>query len=383
MTTLSPRLAHLLIHEDRSTGKLVLPNGTKVRDTREGRTDRSPLISPSTSPTPTPFNPSPLEKTSALPPMLPAPRSREDRRPSQSIFSLLNDARPVSPNTLPPGPRTAPILRKSPSFSPPSQHRPPPSSQGYMYHPPPTAPAYPSSFDNRGQYLREQQQYQHRASTSALLTPSRPDMFRRHSGHPYDQPSSSRFSTSYIPENRQLEDVDMEPMGVGRAPISRTTKACNACRSRKVRCDAGGASNGEPSTCGRCRESGVACVYSGPQKKRGPCPGQVVQTQIIRPILTNLVPSVKSMAIVLEDLPTGPPSLPSLRPISPLLPAKMITANGQPDHHMAFLRRTNLRCQKRPRPCSRRIRYRFSPGPVCSPQWRSSNRKSSSRRITR
>ncbi|KAJ9119132.1 hypothetical protein QFC22_003623 [Naganishia vaughanmartiniae] len=64
--------------------------------------------------------------------------------------------------------------------------------------------------------------------------------------------------------------------GSSRAPISRATKACNACRSRKVRCDAGGPKSsaaGEELACTRCKDSNVACVYTGSQRKRGPAPG--------------------------------------------------------------------------------------------------------------
>ena len=64
--------------------------------------------------------------------------------------------------------------------------------------------------------------------------------------------------------------------GSSRAPISRATKACNACRSRKVRCDAGGPKSsaaGEELPCTRCKDSGIQCVYTGSQRKRGPAPG--------------------------------------------------------------------------------------------------------------
>ncbi|KAI5451583.1 hypothetical protein NCC49_001568 [Naganishia albida] len=64
--------------------------------------------------------------------------------------------------------------------------------------------------------------------------------------------------------------------GSSRAPISRATKACNACRSRKVRCDAGGPESsaaGKELPCTRCNDSGIQCVYTGSQRKRGPAPG--------------------------------------------------------------------------------------------------------------
>jgi hypothetical protein len=62
-----------------------------------------------------------------------------------------------------------------------------------------------------------------------------------------------------------------------RAPISRVTKACNACRSRKVRCDAGGLvavplESGER-PCSRCKAAEIMCVYPAHHRKRGPKPG--------------------------------------------------------------------------------------------------------------
>jgi hypothetical protein len=80
---------------------------------------------------------------------------------------------------------------------------------------------------------------------------------------------------AHPPERVHYPEPPSTSYGSSRAPISRTTKACNACRSRKVRCDAGGMNNGETATCSRCKESGVSCVYTGQQRKRGPCPGWV------------------------------------------------------------------------------------------------------------
>jgi hypothetical protein len=99
---------------------------------------------------------------------------------------------------------------------------------------------------------------------SAHPAETRPELSRRHST-PYEvNPLTNRIV---------YREYDFSPIG-SRAPISRTTKACNACRARKVRCDAGGGAAGaEPATCSRCKEAGVDCVYSGVQKKRGPCPG--------------------------------------------------------------------------------------------------------------
>jgi hypothetical protein len=128
---------------------------------------------------------------------------------------------------------------------------PPPSRQSYD-HRPPTAP-HPDLY-------------------------GRPDMGRRHTYHPavYEYPVYEMgVPVGYHPA---FIGVPFDG-GMGtRAPISRTTKACDACRSRKVRCDAGGMP-GSTGTCSRCRESGRLCVYTATQKKRGPTPGRPARSQ--------------------------------------------------------------------------------------------------------
>jgi hypothetical protein len=239
-TSLSPRLRHLLIQEDRRTGKLILPDRS-----RQAAGSVSPPQSPEfTSPT----MDRPSTTSSAT---LPPPRIVDDLRPSQSIFSLLND---LSVASL----RSPPSTSHSGSISPHTVAR----------RPSPTLPPQPITPQSaplpgvRPPFFAEERQ-----STTQGPIPPRPDLFRRHSSHPYEYYPASQPHVAY-------RHVGYAPLGMGsRAPISRTTKACNACRARKVRCDAGGNSGGEPSTCSRCRESGVTCVYSGAQKKRGPCPG--------------------------------------------------------------------------------------------------------------
>ncbi|ORY26585.1 hypothetical protein BCR39DRAFT_506624 [Naematelia encephala] len=276
-TTLSPRLRHLLIKEDGRTGRLIHPEGYTPR---ESITELTPPLSPASYG----FTPSPLEKPLRLPtppthaPLLPLPRLQHDRRPSTSIFTLLNDLHVDAPST---------------SFSSTSRSR----QIGYGRYSPPVAPLSashiqpPSGLDP------------HRRSSTA----PRPDLFRRHSSHPYEYGvTTPRPATSYQPS-------DFAPVVGSRAPISRTTKACNACRSRKVRCDAGGSASGEPSTCSRCRESGGTCVYSGVQKKRGPCLGTTRPVQIpARPRR----PSGRSSISSRDDVITPPDEYPSQTPSS-------------------------------------------------------------------
>ena len=250
-STLSPRLAHLLIQEDSTTGRLIMPDGTDARD---------PLaLSPPLTPGSTfAFEPSPITKSITLPPLesslvstlrLPPPTGRSDRKPS--LISLLSNSPPDSSSSnrtlsaipsgsalVPPSPPLTAFPRQPPLSWP--SHRPAPLAT----RPLPTAPAS-GSF------------------------PNRPDVFRRHSVMSYEADSSHPYPQVSPSKGYLLME---ESMG-SRAPISRATKACNACRTRKVRCDAGGLPGGQPGTCSRCRESGVDCVYSVVQKKRGPCPG--------------------------------------------------------------------------------------------------------------
>ncbi|ORX41073.1 hypothetical protein BD324DRAFT_36571 [Kockovaella imperatae] len=293
-STLSPRLSHLLIQEDSMTGRLLMPDGTDAREPMGGL---SPPLTPSTSTFA--FEASPLHKSARLPsPLepnalfnslrLPPPTALPYRRSQQSasLLSILStsppdsadssfsfvrpasagqrlappsshSSRPMSSRAVPPSPPPTVFVARSasmrPSWSGPGQFG--PSSFGSGLRPLTSAPLS-SSFPNRPQgFVR-------RESVMSDIPPPTP--YSRPNTSPYPMPSGAqRFHAGHGVE---------EGMG-SRAPISRTTKACNACRTRKVRCDAGGLPGGQPGTCSRCRESGVDCVYSVIQKKRGPCPG--------------------------------------------------------------------------------------------------------------
>jgi hypothetical protein len=141
---------------------------------------------------------------------------------------------------------------------------PPPMAHGRGYFSPPPPSSSRPSYDYRSP---PQHPY------------GRPDMGRRHSYHPfYDYPV---YEMGVPLPYHHPAYMAMGPFdgGMGaRGPISRTTKACDACRSRKVRCDAGGMP-GATGTCSRCRESGRVCVYTATQKKRGPTPGRPSRSQ--------------------------------------------------------------------------------------------------------
>lgn len=189
----------------------------------------------------------PLQEKAPLPSSFPIDAGM-GHRPSHSIFNLLNGLTVASPAS---SPDLSP-LESSSSIAPtlPLQ----------AISAPPMSAAL-SDTTHSGFFPREHRPSVDMPSTSVIY---RPDLYRRHSAHPYEvNPATNRII---------YREFDFSPVG-SRAPISRTTKACNACRSRKVRCDAGGSSSGDVGVCSRCREAGIECAYSGLQKKRGPLPG--------------------------------------------------------------------------------------------------------------
>lgn len=205
-----------------------------------------------------------------------------------SIRSLLNGSDTEG------GPRTA---RSKPMSSPPPARSAAEADRererfAYLPPPPPTAPG------RRTEYFASQPSPPATAPAHADYHAHQPhygDYARRHSLHPSEYypppPPHSHYARGYPtgpshyhpPPPYDHGTVFYPPPGVAaydpmgglgaRAPISRTTKACDACRARKVRCDAGGYPSAQ-GPCSRCRESGRTCVYTATQKKRGPCPGR-------------------------------------------------------------------------------------------------------------
>ncbi|WWC92292.1 uncharacterized protein L201_007246 [Kwoniella dendrophila CBS 6074] len=394
-TSLSPRLRHLLISEDRSTGKLIIPTSSDLRSSiGEGsgicnsslglgfnigipnsksnsasplsiknqlspssRSSSPPLSSTAISPRSLGFDisispngkkrPLPIDigstKLPSLPLSLPTTSPISTTFSSSvsyggqrsSIFSLLNGHNILSPPSsassigsssirqeekerekyldqildlpierrvsssktskesrkISPTPYTRPRLISQPSTSttkPIHSISLSPTVDGFYHNAPFTAPIITHEqsmyFDSKPiptqtQNNNNHQYYPPHTSQGILDETSRPGLLRRHSSHPYEYSSPSqqhqqRPTTAYATGPIYEADYpNSMAMGLGmgaRAPISRTTKACNACRNRKVRCDAGG---GDMGACSRCLESGTQCVYTGVQKKRGPCPG--------------------------------------------------------------------------------------------------------------
>ena len=109
-------------------------------------------------------------------------------------------------------------------------------------------------------------------SSSSSPRPSTSSAPPRYS-HPYERRGSSTSSNTSPPSPTRpsTSSASNGSANAGRAPISRTTRACDNCRARKTRCLE--SEGGEGSCCGRCRDMGLECAWSGGGKKRGPVAG--------------------------------------------------------------------------------------------------------------
>lgn len=247
-SSLPKSLAHLVIREDPETGEVIAPTAV-----RRASTDKF-----GTSPS---GGSSQLSRTScsydsSLPtrhrPSLPPLRSRQDGA-SRLHGSNLSPARPQT------------------TLSPPSRvHDYAVQREEYAMQ---SGPAHSYA------YVPRSAPFPRRAPIDEVKHHVQPQLPRRHSHqpyarpmtahqHPYPRPATSTFE-SYHPSS-EIGNPS------GRGPISRTTKACDTCRTRKIRCEDGPLlSSGEPGPCLRCLAAGIECVFSGVQKKRGPCPGSM------------------------------------------------------------------------------------------------------------
>lgn len=172
---------------------------------------------------------------------------------------------------LPPTPGSIETYNPGPSSFP----------EFHPYHAP-TAPYMPHATDRPGIYRRHSS---HPNKHHSLYpNPVHPPLHRHSTPHSSSATLSTRFdvSLSFPPPPPPTAyasgpyESDFRVSGP-RVPISRTTKACNSCRNRKVRCDAGATNGGRAgeAPCTRCKEGNLECVYTNVQKKRGPCPGLV------------------------------------------------------------------------------------------------------------
>lgn len=80
-----------------------------------------------------------------------------------------------------------------------------------------------------------------------------------------------RPSSSSGQQQQQPAQPQAAASSSSRAPIQRTTRACDNCRARKTRCLE--SEGGEGTCCARCKGLTLDCVWSGGGKKRGPVAG--------------------------------------------------------------------------------------------------------------
>ncbi|KAJ9103222.1 hypothetical protein QFC21_002645 [Naganishia friedmannii] len=225
--------------------------------------------------------------------------SLEHKTSATSIRSLLNDPVDDHRQML----RNPPPSNERHRYTPPKEHRPaspqnPPRRADHIARFP--SPGPPNSGPQSSRYAGQDRNADSRVSRGSEGSSSHESangMDRpvsaisgtsSHFDYPFPTSSTATSSMAYQQSYHQaappiapdmystMPSKAIQTNGSSRAPISRATKACNACRSRKVRCDAGGPKSsaaGEELACTRCKDSNVACVYTGSQRKRGPAPG--------------------------------------------------------------------------------------------------------------
>ncbi|KAK4940761.1 hypothetical protein LTR10_019154 [Elasticomyces elasticus] len=93
-------------------------------------------------------------------------------------------------------------------------------------------------------------------------------------------PPQTSGQVSFMPTpTRQSIDDSSDP---GHTPQtgdkrkrSKTSRACDECRRKKVRCDAPMEMDGTPKTCTNCQKAGVTCDFERKPMKRGPSKGYI------------------------------------------------------------------------------------------------------------
>ncbi|KAI8642223.1 fungal-specific transcription factor domain-containing protein [Parasitella parasitica] len=98
------------------------------------------------------------------------------------------------------------------------------------------------------------------------------------------------------PKNRNSTQFEQSEQDKSDNRRTRISRACDACRRKKIKCDTNGAGN----TCKNCKSSKLECTYNDSAKKRGPPKGyiEVLENRLKRmeQILGNLTDDEKSPA---------------------------------------------------------------------------------------
>ncbi|KAI1611641.1 hypothetical protein EDD36DRAFT_295320 [Exophiala viscosa] len=90
--------------------------------------------------------------------------------------------------------------------------------------------------------------------------------------------TSGQVSFMPTPTRRSVDDSSdpaHTPQTGDKRKRSKTSRACDECRRKKVRCDAPTEMDGTPKTCTNCQKAGVACDFERKPMKRGPSKGYI------------------------------------------------------------------------------------------------------------
>ncbi|KIW15776.1 hypothetical protein PV08_05826 [Exophiala spinifera] len=91
-------------------------------------------------------------------------------------------------------------------------------------------------------------------------------------------PPQTPNQASFMPARKSVDDLSdamQTPQTGDKRKRSKTSRACDECRRKKVRCDAPTEADGTPKTCSNCQKAGATCEFERKPMKRGPSKGYI------------------------------------------------------------------------------------------------------------
>jgi len=128
--------------------------------------------------------------------------------------------------------------------------------------------------------------------------PLSPPFFDR--PHPYRRTQPTAATPSSVSRTITVSTTHNELGCDSRRAFSRTSKACDSCRSRKTRCSSLEGSR----SCVRCDELGQPCVWSEPSKKRGSA-ARLVPPHTLPPALGIFGLTLSQLSHLLQQRPAS------------------------------------------------------------------------------